>query len=210
MVWPTFRDHSGKAMRVMTHFLLWSVGLAEAETQTTLAERACLARHASGKKRLAEIGVWHGVTTCVLRSAMASDGVLFGVDSYPVGRLGFSTQWHIARIEVENISNGSVRWIRKPSIQAAREYAAQGHGPMDFVFIDGDHSYEAVRDDWEAWSPLLAPDGIVALHDSCSSATRQIDDAGSVKFTREVVLQDSRFQMVEVIDTLTVLRRRIA
>src|SRR5262245_54076272 len=50
-------------MRVLTPFLFWNVGLAPAETQTSEAERACLARHAAGRRRLAEVGGWHGVTT---------------------------------------------------------------------------------------------------------------------------------------------------
>ena len=75
-------------MRVITHLLLWRLGLAKAETQTSEAERDCLARVAAGKKRLVEIGVWHGVTTCRLRKAMCPDGLLFAVDPYPVGRSG--------------------------------------------------------------------------------------------------------------------------
>jgi len=192
----------------MTHFLLWSLGLRKAETQTTDAERECLVRHASGKSRLVEVGVWHGVTTCRLRSAMASDGVLVGVDPYPIGRLGFSAHWCIARNEVAKIPNGSVRWMRATGVQAALDYAASGAGPVDFVFIDGDHRYQALRGDWECWSPLVAPGGIVAIHDSCSSTTRQIDDAGSAVFTSDVIRRDPRFELVEIIDTLTVLRRR--
>ena len=79
-------------MRVTTHFLLWALKLARAETQTSQAERASLARHAAGKKRVVEIGVWHGVTTKILRAAMAPDGILLGVDPYPKGRFGFSVQ----------------------------------------------------------------------------------------------------------------------
>ncbi len=63
-------------MRVLAHFLLWNLGLARAETQTSEAERDCLARHAKGRRRLVEVGVWHGVTTCRLRRVMAPDGAL--------------------------------------------------------------------------------------------------------------------------------------
>lgn len=195
-------------MRVMTHYLLWNLGLAAAETQTTLAERDCLARHARGRKRLVEIGVWHGVTTCRLRSVMDAEGVLFGVDPYPAGRLGFSTQWHIARKEIGTIPNGIVRWMRQTGVEAARNHTARGLEPIDFVFIDGDHSFQGLQGDWEAWSPLLAPNGIIALHDSRSSPSRNIDDAGSVIFTREVIQQDQRFELLEVVDTLTVLQRK--
>ena len=195
-------------MRVLAHFLLWNLGLARAETQTSEAERDCLARHAKGRRRLVEVGVWHGVTTCRLRRVMAPDGVLLGVDPFPKGRLGFSAQRRIARREVARVPNGEVRWERKAGVEAAREWAARGGAPVDFVFIDGDHSFEGLRGDWEAWSGLVAEGGVVALHDSCSSAGRRIEDAGSVRYTREVIRRDPRFEVVEVVDTLTVLRRR--
>lgn len=195
-------------MRVLTHFLLWNAGLARAETQTSEPERACLARHAEGRRRLVEVGVWHGVTTCRLRRAMNTDGVLFGVDPYPPGRLGFSAQRVIARREVERSSGGEVRWLRLTGVEAARLLAEECEPPLDFVFIDGDHSYEGLRGDWEAWSGLVAPGGVVALHDSCSSAEREIEDAGSVRYTRDVVRRDARYELAEVIDTLTVMRRK--
>jgi len=104
-------------MRVINHFMLWCLGLAEPEALTTEAERKWLARYAAGRKRLAEIGVWHGVTTCLLRSVMAPDGLLFAVDLYPVGRLGFSAQMVIARSEVAKIPNGSSGGCASPELR---------------------------------------------------------------------------------------------
>lgn len=40
------------------------------------------------------------------------------------------------------------------------------HAPrIDLLFIDGDHSYEGVRADWEAYAGLLRPGSVVAFHD---------------------------------------------
>ena len=36
---------------------------------------------------------------------------------------------------------------------------------VDFVFIDGDHRYDAIKKDYEMYSPLVRPGGIVAFHD---------------------------------------------
>jgi predicted O-methyltransferase YrrM len=36
---------------------------------------------------------------------------------------------------------------------------------VDFVFIDGDHSYEGCKGDIEAWLPNIKPGGIIAIHD---------------------------------------------
>ena len=195
-------------MSVLSHFVRWRLGLARAETQTTTAERDCLGRYGAGKSRLVEIGVWHGVTTCRLRRVMAEDGVLFAVDPFPRGRLGFSAQRYIAMHEVERVKGGIVLWIRKTGEEAGRAHAHYRDPPVDFVFIDGDHTREGLRGDWEAWSPLIASKGIVALHDSRSTPKRPIDDAGSVIFTRESILPDPRFMVVDTVDSLTVLRRR--
>ena len=36
---------------------------------------------------------------------------------------------------------------------------------VDFLFIDGDHTYTGVKQDFELYLPLVAPGGLVALHD---------------------------------------------
>jgi predicted O-methyltransferase YrrM len=192
---------------VLSHFLKWNVGLAKAETQTTPAERDCLARHAAGRRVLAEIGVWHGVTTARLRAAMAPDGVLYAVDPYPVGRLGFSMQRRIAHAEVRRVGNGRVEWLRTTGADAARTLAATVGATVEFVFIDGDHSYDGLRADWEGWSGLIAPGGVVGLHDSRPTPDRPIQAAGSVRYTSEVVRADPRFVLLDEVDSLTVVRR---
>jgi cephalosporin hydroxylase len=36
---------------------------------------------------------------------------------------------------------------------------------FDFIFIDGDHSYEGVKRDFELYKQLLSPRGYIAFHD---------------------------------------------
>jgi predicted O-methyltransferase YrrM len=190
-------------MKVAAHYLAWLVGLAEAETQTTERERACLATHATGRRRLAEIGVWHGVTTARLREVMDPSGELSAIDPYPAGRLRLSLQERIAHRLVGRASGGQVRWLKMNSVQAARD-----HHPVDFLFIDGDHTEAGLLADWNAWSGLVESGGVVALHDSRSTPERRIEEAGSVKVTNEVILRDPRFEGIEAVDSLTILRRR--
>lgn len=183
------------------HYLLWKVGAASAVTQTTAEERACLARHAGGRTALVEIGVFEGVTTCVLRRAMAADGVLYAIDPYPVGRLGVSFHEWIAHGEVGRITNGSVSWIRATG-RAAVSDPRVASTMVDFVFVDGDHSWQGIEGDWNGWSPKVTPGGIMAFHDS-----RNSHGAGSERFTAEVIVKDPRFTVVETQDRLTVIQR---
>jgi predicted O-methyltransferase YrrM len=47
----------------------------------------------------------------------------------------------------------------------ARVNRLLGSRPIDFLFIDGDHSLQGVRRDYEFFAPLVRPGGLVALHD---------------------------------------------
>ncbi len=38
---------------------------------------------------------------------------------------------------------------------------------LDFLFIDGDHTYKGVKMDFQMYRPLVHEDGLIALHDIC-------------------------------------------
>lgn len=40
-----------------------------------------------------------------------------------------------------------------------------GAKPVDFLFIDGDHTYNGVKKDFEDYSSFVGPGGIIAFHD---------------------------------------------
>jgi len=51
-----------------------------------------------------------------------------------------------------------------PATLAAAKQALAGRS-VDFLFIDGDHTYAGIRSDFEQYGALVAPGGIIALHD---------------------------------------------
>ncbi len=195
-------------MNVLIHFLLWNIGLAKPWTWYSRQECECLEKYARGKKKLAEIGCWQGVNTLRIREAMDPRGTLYAVDPYPAGRLGFNAAKIIARRETEKCGNGKIRWMEMTDFNAAREIKQSGEGSFDFIFSDSQNTYDGFRLTWEAWSPLAAGRGIYILANSAPAPKREIGGAGSVQFTREVILQDPRFESIETIETFTVLRRR--
>lgn len=52
--------------------------------------------------------------------------------------------------------------LQMPSVEAAGRFQ---DGTVDFVFVDGDHSYEGCLADIKAWLPKLKPGGVMAGHD---------------------------------------------
>jgi predicted O-methyltransferase YrrM len=137
---------------------------------------------------------------------MSDTGEFFAIDPYPVGRLGFSVQKIIAQRELSAFRDRKIVWLRETGVEAANRLRAAGEA-VDFLFIDGDHSYDGLRADWEAWSPLISSCGIVACHDSRSSNERDLSDTGSVRYTSEVILRDSAFRVIDEVHSLTVLRK---
>ena len=195
------------ATRPGLHFLLWRLGIAAARSKTTPAEHKCLQRHAANRCKLVEIGVWHGVTTRLLRSAMAPDGILFAIDPFPASRFGFSWEKQIAHGEVRREANGQVHFLEMTSAAAA-DHVRGSFEPLDFVFFDGDHSYKGLALDWSLWAPQVAPGGIIALHDTQSYPDPNTAPTESVRFTRETILADPRFAVLECVDSMTVLMRK--
>ena len=67
-------------------------------------------------------------------------------------------------IALRHLAVNASRWhpIRLPSVKAARCFE---DGELDFVFIDGEHSYEAVKADVRAWWPKIRNGGFLIGHD---------------------------------------------
>ena len=190
------------------HCLLYLLGLSAAEGETTEAERVLLRRLAAGRRRVVEIGVFHGCGSRLLREAMAPDGILTAIDPYPrhfLGLRGYGWARIIAHREVAKCANGQVQWIETMGKDGPREPRVQACLPVDFVFFDGDHSWDGLREDWEAWRPHIAPGGIVCFHDSRA----QHATFGCARFTAEVICKDPEFELLDPADTITALRRRM-
>lgn len=59
-----------------------------------------------------------------------------------------------------------------------------GSRPIDFLFVDGDHSYDGVLADFKMFSPLVRPGGVVAFHDTVPTAWAH--EPGVVRLVNEL------------------------
>ncbi len=64
----------------------------------------------------------------------------------------------------------NVEFIKKYSMDAVKDFEDNS---LDFVFIDGNHSFEYVVDDIAAWSKKVRPGGIISGHDYWNSIEQE-------------------------------------
>ena len=192
--------------RALIHFLKYFVGIDAAQTQTTEAERETIKVYALGKKRCVEIGVFEGVTTGTIASTLESDAVLFAIDPFLTGRSGICWGLPIARREIgKHRPKCQVRIVRAFSPDANKQI----EGDFDFVFVDGDHSLEGIRQDWDDWSGRIVPGGIIGLHDTLvPKHNPNVANLGSHKYFVKHIQHDDRFEIVAQVDSLSMLRRK--
>jgi len=72
-----------------------------------------------------------------------------------------------------------------------------GGEELDFLFIDGDHTYEGVRRDFEMYSPLVRRGGVVAFHDVVPGSPEYV--GGVPRFWNEI---KSKYNYLEVVKRL--------
>jgi len=64
-------------------------------------------------------------------------------------------------------------WHYKYSVQASKDFK---NNSLDFVYIDGDHSYEMVKKDILSWTPKVKKGGLVIGHDYDLEAVKKAVD----------------------------------
>ena len=148
-------------------------------------------------RRYLEIGTFQGGSALIVAAAMdtvRSDGCMYCVDPNP--RM---TPENWARIE----HRATLFTGYSPDILP--EVYAKAGGPFDFVFIDGDHTYNGVLRDAEGVLPYVTagtyllfhdsffPEVKQGLHDFATRYCERVADCGPI--TREVTIQQEPNQV---------------
>jgi len=106
-----------------------------------------------------ELGLWNGRSFVYLAEAIKKSGKkidLHGVDNFQTPPL---EQFMLNLLDC-GVLNATV--TKSDSAEAAKLYKDKS---VDFVFIDADHSYQAVKKDIFAWLPKIRKGGFIGGHD---------------------------------------------
>lgn len=108
-----------------------------------------------------EIGTARGGSLYVLARRLDAAETLVSVDNAAVhDQRGQFFEAFASEKEVCTVTGSS---HRPRTVERVRR--ALPNDEIDFLFIDGDHSYSGVKRDFELYEPLVADGGIVAFHD---------------------------------------------
>jgi predicted O-methyltransferase YrrM len=145
---------------------------------------------AARPRTVLEIGLDLGGTFFLWSRAAASDAHLLAIDTRPTGRF---REWSPFQLVRRGFAVGSQRVNLLMGRDSHNETTLQHVAtlledrPIEFLFIDGDHSHDGVLQDFRMYSPLVAPGGLIAFHDISSNSAEWTK--GVASFWREFSAQ---------------------
>jgi len=118
--------------------------------------------------KILEIGTARGGTLYLWTQAAKTDATIVSVDlpegefggAYPVCRIPFYMAFALPGQKLHLLREDS---HKDQTIEMVSKLF--NHQPIDFAFIDGDHTYEGVKADFLNYGPLVRPGGIIGFHD---------------------------------------------
>jgi predicted O-methyltransferase YrrM len=123
-----------------------------------------LARKCSGTSVYVEIGSYIGASACFIAAGMNkySGSKLHCIDTWRNEGMAEGKRDTFAEFKK---NTAKYKDLIIPHRGESQDLAGRFNARVDFLFIDGDHSYEGVRADVDSWFPKLKPGALVLFHD---------------------------------------------
>lgn len=149
-------------------------------------------------KAILEIGTWNGVRAQQMLN-LAPNATYYGFDLFEdatretdVSEMNIKPHYRME--EVENRLTGYKVFLYKGN---TRETLAKFNEPVDFVWIDGGHSVETIKSDWENVKRVIVPGASVFFDDYY---TGPID---TTKFGCNTIVADLKHEVLPECDHVT-------
>lgn len=144
-------------------------GVKTYSNKGALEALAKFASHVQPPDSIVEIGVYRGGSLKTIAQAMQPGVRVIGIDTWGLEGAYESGSENPEKYGIENMKIAerllegvhNVILDRNFSVEAAKGYA----GTVGMLYIDGEHTYEAVHADFKAWSPYLHEGSVVTFDD---------------------------------------------
>ena len=166
-------------------------------------EGPLLYRLARGVKKgcIVEVGSWKGKSTVWIGWAIKDAKKqlpFYAIDPHTGSeehQIKNKKVWTFEEFKA-NIKTGKVKSVVTPLVMTSEMAVHKVKQPVSFVFIDGDHTYEAVKKDFELWFPKVSIGGIMAFHDTTNWP-------GPKRVVRDQLYFSDRFKDVRFTQSIT-------
>lgn len=178
-----------------------------------------LSRSLRGRGVIVEIGSWKGKSTICLAKGLRRDIKIFAVDPHDTtffipGKKKELPTWERSDSKEKsklkshgfkessslidfrkNIRKAKVEGIIQEIVKTSHEASKQIKDPIELIFIDGDHTYRGVKEDFDNWFPKVIPKGIMSFHDTLWGDAR--------KLMVEKLYKSKNFRNIRFVNSLT-------
>jgi hypothetical protein len=132
-------------MRESNSLLIWR------EEQEKLVE---LANSVPDNGTIVEIGTALGGTATIFNNSTIGRRIkIYTIDTVPFQRA------------YDNLKNTDVIIVNKSSVEYAHMWKQEVDRTIDLLFIDADHNFQSVFNDFHSWIPFMKPKGTIVFHD---------------------------------------------
>lgn len=180
---------------------LWIPGFLS-RRETLALRRAARAVPPGG--HIVEIGSWKGKSSYCLARGLRSPGAFTAIDPFDARGEGNSQdlyQREQGDEDLESVFRTNVRpAMARHDFRVIRGTSADyptNRPPIDLLFIDGDHSWEAVSQDFFRLEPQLKAGGLLLLHDCANYSPTE-----GPRRLRDEILSAGGFRSLRQIDAL--------
>lgn len=163
-----------------------------------------------GKKAvIVEIGSWKGKSTYCIAKGL-KNGMIYAIDPFNAeGEEGSKDIYQQNKGEVPLLDQFISKMKQLGVIEKIKDLKGYSNefveqvGPVDFLFIDGDHSIEGCKYDFENYSQKLKPGGYLAFHDFYPER----DELGPTWVIKNLVLKNENYTFFRQYDSLWVAKK---
>lgn len=159
-----------------------------------------LASESRGSGVIVEIGSWQGKSTvCLgLGSLKGQRKPIYAIDPHTGScehQADRESIWTFDQFRA-NIEEAGITHLVKPLVKFSNDAIEDVPEPIDLIFIDGAHEYEAVLQDFQNWYPKVPVGGVMAFHDT-------LGWPGPRRVVRDHLYHSKQFRNVRFVKSIT-------